>query len=192
MVDTSNLVQWQKVSPNGFIYPWFVHKCLDVIEKWPKADKVVLETGGGRSTAWWRDVCKWVDTIEASEKWAQAINEECAMNNLTNGRVCANGDIPDGVQDRKGEFFALIPTDKQYDIVVVDGIWRYEMLEWAIKHFGDRKGIIIADNWQQSFVWMSPPSEELMKPYKRDIYEQDDHTDNDGVNKWKTAVFFIN
>jgi len=53
----------------------------------------------------------------------------------------------------------------------------------------DKGGIFICDNWVQSFVWLSPKAEEIMKPYEVHAFEQKDHTNNDGVNKWKTVYW---
>ena len=188
-MNTSELVEWQKYAPNGLVYPWWVHDFLDVLETWDLSDKIWLEFGGGRSTSWLRSKCKWVDTIDANTTWANQATSDCLNAQLNNGRIIAK-DLPDGVQDRKKEFFDLIP-DYQYDIISVDGIWRYECLEWALSHFKGRGGIIIADNWQQSYVWMSEVAAELMKPYKIHVFEQANHTNNDGVNKWKTVYWEI-
>jgi hypothetical protein len=189
-MNTAELVQWQKYAPNGLVYPWFTHPFLDVLEAWDLSKHTILETGAGRSTAWWRSQAKWVDSIEATDEWQYQITKDCSDAGLNNGRLFCTV-TPDGVQERKQEYFDLIPNDLHYDIVVVDGIWRYEMLQWALDHFKKTGGMIIADNWIQSYVWLSPPAEELMKPYKANVFEQTDHTDNDGINKWKTAYWII-
>ena len=94
------------------------------------------------------------------------------------------------MQDRKQEFFDMIPKDKEYDIISVDGIWRYECLEWALNHLKGREGIIIADNWHQDYVWISPPAEKLMSKYDINIYIQPNHTNHEG-NPWKTVYWKI-
>lgn len=188
-MNTSDLVEWQKIAPNGLIYPWWTHPFLEVLETWDLTDKNWLEFGGGRSSSWLRSKCKWVDTIEANLEWASQAMRDCDNNNLFNGFVYA-AELPDGIQDRKQEYFDLIPNDKQYNIISVDGIWRFECLQWALDHFKGRGGILIADNLDQDYVWISPPSMELMKNYDCHIFIQENHTNNEG-KKWNTRYWVI-
>lgn len=188
-MNTAELVEWQMYAPNGLVYPWWTHPFLEVLETWDLKDKTWLEFGGGRSTAWLRSKCKWVDTIEANLEWAQQAVDDCHANNLTNG-IIHSKTLPDGIQERKQEYFDLIPNDKQYDIISVDGIWRYECLQWALDHFKERGGIIIADNWQQDYVFISPPADFLMKNYTLHRYVQPNHTNHEG-NPWNTVYWII-
>lgn len=198
-MNTSELVEWQKYAPNGLVYPWWTHPFLDVLEIWDLKDKVWLEFGGGRSTAWLRSKCKMVVTIESNSEWANQAMKDCEDSSLWNGRVCY-ADLPDGVQERKQEYFELIPTELimpdstfqplNFDIISIDGIWRYECLEWALNHFKGREGIIIADNWQQDYVWISQAAEELMKSYKMYQFYQPGHTNHEG-RPWSTVYWII-
>lgn len=190
-MNTSDLVEWQIRSPkNGMVMCWWTHPLLELIEKWDWSDATMLETGGGRGTAWLRERCKWVDTIEASLEWAEQIKKDCSEYGLDNGRVFA-AELPDGVQERKQEYFDLIPTDKKYDIISVDGIWRYEILQWALDHFKESGGLLIADNWMQDYVWISPPAEELMSKYKINKFVQPGHVNHEG-RPWQSVFWEIN
>ncbi len=191
-MNTSELVEWQISSPkNGMVMCWWTHPFLELIETWDWKDKVMLETGGGRGTAWLRERCKWVDTVEADLEWAKQIEKDCIEYGLNNGRIFS-AQLPDGVQERKWEYFDLIPNDKSYDIVSVDGIWRFEMLQWALDHFKERGGLLIADNMNQDYVWISPPADELMMPYKKHekIFYQENHTNHEG-RPWNTRYWEI-
>lgn len=190
----TDLVEWQKIAPNGLVYPWWTHPFLDELEKWDLKEKTWLEFGGGRSTAWLRSKCKRVDTIESNVLWANTATTECHENGLTNGNVYNKlKDLPDGLQQRKQEYFDLIPTGEKYDIISVDGIWRTECLAWALNHFKGREGILIADNYDQDFVWISPFADELMKHYKNSehIFYQPNHTNHEG-KPWNTRYWEIN
>lgn len=200
-MNTHELVEWQKYAPNGLVYPWWTHPFLDVLETWDLKDKVWLEFGGGRSTAWLRSKCAWVNTIESNSEWAAQAKRDCEANNLSNGEIFY-ADLPDGIQERKNEYFGLIPIgfrhlDKiekvDYDIISVDGIWRYECLQWALDHFKGRGGILIADNFDQDYVWISPAAIELMAPYKESehVYFQPNHTNHEG-RQWNTRYWIIN
>ena len=191
-MNTSELVEWQIRSPkNGMVMCWWTHPILEVIENMDWKNKTMLETGSGRGCAWLRNRCKWVDSIEADLEWAVQVQRDCDEYGLTNGRIFAK-QLPDGVQDRKQEYFDLIPNDKQYDIISVDGIWRYEMLQWAIDHFKGRGGLLIADNFDQDFVWISPAANFLMDNYKDTqlIFFQKEHTNHEG-KQWNTRMWFI-
>lgn len=189
-MNTSALVEWQIRSPkNGMVMCWWTHPILELIETWDWKNKTMLETGSGRGSAWLRERCLWVDSIEADLQWAAQVEDDCQCFGLRNGRVFA-AQLPDGVQERKQEYFDLIPPDVRYDIISVDGIWRYEMLQWALDHFKGRGGLLIADNWQQDFVWISPPAEELMKPYKINKFVQSNHTNHEG-RPWQTVYWEI-
>ncbi len=191
-MNTTELVEWQIRSPkNGMVMAWWTHPILEVIETWDWKDKVMLETGAGRGTAWLRERCKWVDSIEADLEWAAQVEKDCDGYGLHNGRVFA-AQLPDGVQDRKQEYFDLFPNDKTYDIISVDGIWRYEMLVWVLEHFKGRGGLLIADNFDQDYVWISPPADALMLPYKEveHIFYQPNHTNHEG-KQWNTRYWDI-
>jgi hypothetical protein len=188
-MNTSELVEWQKYAPNGLVYPWWTHPFLDVLETWDLKDKTWLEFGGGRSTAWLRSKCKWVDTIEANQEWADQAFLDCGQSDLVNGDILGKT-LPEGIQERKQEYFDLIPPNRKYDIVSVDGIWRHECLEWALEHFKGRGGILVADNWQQDYVWISEVSEALMAPYKMSRFYQPGHTDHEG-KPWNTVYWEI-
>jgi len=189
-MNTSELVEWQRIDLTcGLVEPWLTHPFMDMVKHWDLATTTVLETGGGRSTAWWRHHCRWVDTIEANSEWGTQIAEDCNNYGLHNGRLLCET-IPDGTEDGMKKYFSLIPTDKQYDIVIVDGIYRTEMLEWAVKHLRGRGGVVIADNYQQDYVWISPKAEEIMKSYLIYRFVQPDHTNHEG-RPWNTSYWIV-
>lgn len=188
-MNTFELVEWQKIAPNGLVYPWWTHPFLDELEQWDLADKIWLEFGAGRSTAWLRSKCKWVDSIEGNTEWAMQAMNDCANAGLYNGSINFE-DLPDGIQGTQDKYFNLIPHNKKYDIISVDGIWRNECLEWAIDHFKGRGGILIADNFAQDYVWISPAAEKLMQPYKEKVFYQPDHTNHEG-RQWNTRYWII-
>lgn len=97
--------------------------------------------------------------------------------------------INEGDQSEANLYTSIGDRWAPYNIVVVDGILRNSCLEKALSM--PRPLLLIADNWIQSGVWMSPAAEALMAPYKAYMFEQSDHTDNDGVNKWKTVFWLL-
>jgi predicted O-methyltransferase YrrM len=195
MLDINNLVQWQKIDPDsGIVFPWWTHPAIDRLcqmrddQDKPLSDLTVLEFGGGWSTIWLAKHCAHVYTIEANASWATNIRETLVAYNLLHKCTISLREINEGDQTRAAEYLS-VPDNCDPDIICVDGILRNNCLELAISLGGPI--IVIADNWQQSYVWMSQDAADMMAPYTQEVFEQEDHTDNDGINKWKTAIFYI-
>lgn len=192
------LVQWQKIDPsNGLVYPWFTHPFLAELERWDLRNCNVLEYGGGRSTAWWRKKAAFAVTIEANRDYAGWIENELIKQDLTNGQLIL-AESSEGDRTREEEYVAawtqrgdFLTRSFDYDIVVVDGIFRYECMQEGIVLLRENPngGKLIVDNWDQD-GFLCPACVELMKPYEQEIFQQPDHTDHHG-NQWKTAYFVI-
>lgn len=191
------LVQWQVMDPEtNCVFPWFTHPFLEVLKTWDLSDKIILEYGGGRSTAWWASKAASVLTVEANFEYGASITDELIEKNLLNKsalliRVC-NDDTTD---PERVNFYVNAPDEYfipyNYGIVVVDGIMRHECMVKGLEILRKTGGILIHDNWQQN-GFVCPASEDLMLPYT-DFYHpfvQEDHTDNHG-RKWCTAYWDI-
>lgn len=182
------MVQWQKIDPsNGHIFPWFTHPALEAIKDWDWSNLTVLEYGSGDSTAWLEDKCKKLTSVESDPQWFQTVKSRIKDPKKVNYILA---EVNEGDQMNGHKYVNAPDTFKglKYDVIIVDGIMRFECIEKAIQL---KPKYLIVDNWQQSYVFMCPKAEELLKGYVQEIYEQADHTDNDGVNKWKTAIFHI-
>ena len=178
-MSTADLVEWQRYSPKNLVQCWWTWPLLDWIETQDWRDKNILEFGCGRGTAWLRERSLWVDSIDADLEWAKQAEKDCAEYIFMNGRIFAK-QLPDGVQGTQPEYFGMIPTDTQYDIITIDGIYRTEAIEWAINHFKGREGLLIIDNLDQDFVWISPKAMELIAPYESEVYIQPGHINHEG------------
>lgn len=198
------LVQWQKIDPsNGCVFPWFTHPFLAELSTWDLSDMTILEWGAGRSTTWWATKTKMVISIEANKEWCQSVEKEITEKGLLHTKAnVVYRPAKDGETDKYNRDWYLFPPLAakiigkegaliriRYDIVVIDGVMRYECLQWAEKYFKEHGGIIIFDNWQQD-GFICPACEELMKPYEQYVFPQPGHTDHHG-NCWKTAFFII-
>lgn len=184
-MNTSELVEWQRPSPtNGMIQCWWTWPLLDWIETQNWKEKNVLEFGCGRGTAWLRERSKWVDSIDADLQWAEQARKDCAEYGLHNGTIVAR-QIPDGVQGVQEEYFSMIGTPKRYDIITIDGIFRTEAIEWSINHLKGREGLLIIDNLDQDYVWISPKAMELIEPYEQEMFIQPNHINHEG-KPWNT------
>lgn len=200
------LCEFQKIDPsNRLCFPWLTHPALEVISKWNLDGLSVLEYGAGLSTLWWADKCSDVTSIEANYEWALKVYHNALSNGykgigeikhestyfpLKNGgkrihlvyRQCNEGD------QSKIEYYCGLPVGFSPDIVVVDGILRYECILKALTL--PRPLTLIIDNWQQDYVFICPAAEEALKNYEGQFYVQPDHQDHSG-RPWQTAIWHL-
>jgi hypothetical protein len=193
-MNTADLVEWQRIDPTcGLVEPWLTHNFMDeAAKKWPLKDMHVLEFGAGRSTAWWRAHCRWVDTIESNREWAYQAAEDCATHNLLNGHIHW-APIADGIPEALPRYMDLVPDKytNPYDLIIVDGIYRTDVMWWAVDYLErNNGGILVADNWQQDFVWISPSAEEAVAGYKIHKFIQPGHVAHEG-RPWQTVFWKI-
>ena len=177
--------KWQIKDPNGIIYPWYTHPFLHILEKWDLENMTWLEFGAGYSTIWLRSRCKYVDSIETDKEWIISVEEECQKNNFENGKI---HDLESW--DTSEEYLDAVPKNITYDIITVDGIWRDECMIWSLNHLRRNGGILIADNWQQDYVWVNQATEILMNSYKINSFIQPNHRNHMG-KPWQTAYWEI-
>lgn len=173
----------QRIDPDNYLVEcWFTHGALDEIKQMDLSDKVVLMYGAGLGDMWLSKRCKKLYVIERSPEWYNTCQLQNDGSIIYIFRPCNDSS---GQQD----YYTAIPEGVDPDVVIVDDAYRYECLVKATTL--KRPLVVICDNWMQSYVFMCPAGVELMKEFKQSIHEQADHTDNDGVNKWKTAIFYL-
>jgi hypothetical protein len=189
-MNTYDLVEWQKLSPSGLVFPWLTHPFLDLVETWDLSDKTMLEFGAGRGSAYWWSKCKWVDSIESNSEWAMKACDDIGNCLLHNKGRMHYVNVADGIDEQAPIYFDAVPKETKYDIILVDGLYRNESLQWAIDHFKGREGTLIVDNMDQDFVWISSAANELMAPYPCEIYYQPGHINHEG-KPWNTRIYQI-
>lgn len=189
-MNTYELVEWQKLSPSGLVFPWLTHPFLDLVETWDLSDKTMLEFGAGRGSAYWWSKCKWVDSIESNAEWAMKACDDIGNNLLHDKGRMHYVNVSDGIDEEMPLYFEAIPKETKYDIILIDGIYRYECLEWALSHFKGRGGILIFDNWDQDFVFISERAEKLMTAFTINKFLQPGHIVHEG-KPWQTVYWNI-
>lgn len=186
------LCEWQiRDEENGLVMPWFTHPSLEYIKSMDLKDKNIVMFGAGLGDYWLSIRCKNLLVIERNEEWMNkalysSVGEEVITNIIYSLRPCNDS-------DGKADYYLAIPEFFQPDIIINDDAYRTECCQMAVDYFSKKEGggILISDNWVQSFVWISPKAEEIMQPFEAKIFEQENHANNDGINKWKTAIHFI-
>ncbi len=178
----------QRFDPtNNLVEPWLVNSAMDAIKTWDLADKLVLEWGAGLSTLWWADKCKYVFSIEANQQWFADIVARKNELGLQSKVEIHYRNVHEGDQT-KIDFYTEVPAWYTPDIVVVDGILRYECILKALTLL--RPLTLIVDNWQQDYVFICPAAEEALRSFTGNIYLQEDHKDHDG-HPWQTGIWTI-
>lgn len=184
----TGLSDFQRFDPtNNLVEPWLTHPALDIIKGWDLSDKKVLEWGAGLSTIWWADKSKYVMSIEADHKWFAEIVNLKNEHGFQGKAEIHFRNVNEGDQT-KIDFYTEVPAWYTPDIVVVDGILRYECILKSLTF--PRPLTLIVDNWQQDYVFICPAAEELLKSFTGNVYVQPDHTNHEG-RPWATAIFTI-
>lgn len=190
----TELSEWQLIDENnGLIMPWFTHSSLRYIKSLDLSNKKIFQYGSGYGDIWLADRCKYLISIERVPGWADRITSHLPKNYHNNMEIhireCGESD------KEKINWYVSLPisynTNKEYipDIIIIDDIFRHECIEYAL--LLPRPLLVIVDNWLQSYIYLNKDSELLLNGFEQYIFEQKDHTDNDGVNKWKTAFFYL-
>ena len=184
----TGLSDFQRFDPtNNLVEPWLTHPAMDVIKTWDLSNKKVLEWGSGLSTIWWAEKCEQVYAIEANSKWFADVNTMLYSKNDYTNATLVYRNVNEGDQT-KIDFYTEIPAWFEPDIVVVDGVLRYECILKALTL--KRPLILIVDNWQQDYVFICPAAEKALEGFTGNVYVQPDHKDHEG-RPWATGIWSI-
>jgi len=182
----------QRIDPElGILEPWYTNPAMDKIKTWDLSDKIVVEYGGGASTLWWCKKAKYVYTVDHNGEWWVSIGQMLLSNGVegksTNMYVQTHEG--DNTDERDRYVKPVFLNDVKPNIVIVDGVHRYECAEYAVKVL--KPEILIIDNHQQDYVFMCPSLDVLLEGVRMERFIQPDHTDHSG-NPWATAIFYLN
>lgn len=129
------------ISKSGEPIPWYTYPSIDFLKSRLYEDRMILEFGGGQSSLWWAKRAKGVVTLEGDREWHDKIRQNMPDNvelhyvSMENSSV--NVSQVNGVLKSKAY--------SQYDVIIIDGLYREEMIQIAIGLMTD-DGMIICDN----------------------------------------------
>jgi hypothetical protein len=129
------------VTRKGKPLPWYTYPCIDFLQFRDFQGKAVLEFGGGQSTLWWASRAAKIVTFEEDISWHQKVktrapaNAEVFLVSTESSSVCI---------EQVNKKLQEIAVGK-FDVIIIDGLWRFELIEIALRVRSDT-GIIIADN----------------------------------------------
>lgn len=160
---------WLTLDEHGIQMPWYTRPCLEVIDTWDFHGKNVFEYGVGYSSVWYKSRGALVMGVDVNERWFRFFVENVGI-----GAMCKT--------DEESYCGAIDSCFTDFDIVIIDGSFRDDCTEYALKHIKPG-GNLILENWLQPEVeefW--PKTEALIKGMPIEIYKEPDHP------HWKTAI----
>ncbi len=129
------------VSRDGNPLPWYTYPAIDFLKYRTYEGRDVLEFGGGQSTLWWAQKARQVVTLEGDPEWYEKIKHTMPGN--VDLRLVSMRDADTNVAQVR-EVLAAKPL-RQYDVVIIDGLYRYEMIAVACDVLATH-GVIVVDN----------------------------------------------
>lgn len=127
---------WRGVPLNNYgeNIPWYNYAFIHFIEERLNNDMIVYEYGCGNSTLWWSKRVKYVYSIENDSYWFNKISSQIPFN----VQIELKKDIDSYTQNIK-------KYEMVYDIIIIDGKFRYECFINSIKYLKN-DGVLIWDN----------------------------------------------
>lgn len=178
ILDLTKGNEWQYFDKDGLLMPWYVKPVLDILQEMDLSNLNVWEYGLGASTLYYVRNSKRIDGVDSNEDWIKNVNDTLLDSKLIS-KSCLK------LEHEKENYVNAIDTGVDYDIIVVDGIYRNECTIKAIQK--SKKGTtIILDNWlQESVEIASQEVQDLVNQYPHEIYKQNGHPD------WQTAIIHL-
>lgn len=154
----------------GNVVPWFTFPALEYLYQLDLSDKSVFEFGSGCSTVYWDKNCKSVICVDDNpvfEGLKEHLSEKTKF-------ILKTDDYSS----------CILLEEQNFDIIVVDGAYRYRCAEAALSKLNSG-GMIILDNsdWCRKTVELLSKEEDLL---------QIDFHGNGNINPytWTTSFFF--
>ena len=114
--------------------PWYTYPAIEYLSRLDFSSKSIFEWGSGNSSVYWARKAKKVVSIENDRYWF----------NVVNASKSANQKIL--LIESKNEYIdAIINQKEKYDILIIDGKYRYECSLKALEHI-HKIDMIILDN----------------------------------------------
>ena len=129
------------VSKYGEPIPWYSYPCVDFLRHRPFQERIVLEFGGGQSTLWWATRARNVVTVEEDGNWLARLAKKVPSNvDLYHIPSVDRNACVDSVVAMLGD-----RPESAYDVIVIDGLWRFELIDVALRSLTS-DGMIICDD----------------------------------------------
>lgn len=114
--------------------PWYTYPAIEYLKQFDFSAKNIFEYGSGNSSIFWAKLANSVTSVEIDERWYENINSIKSDNLNIRLRVTRDSYI-NSIQE----------SDVIYDLIIVDGIYRYECVRMSIQYLAI-DGLLILDN----------------------------------------------
>jgi hypothetical protein len=150
--------------------PWYVRPVVEMLYGMDMSLKSVFEYGVGDSTKWYHDRGAYVFGVDGDYEWVLKVKDYSNVRHWHQD-IWYIGSI----EEHKTKF----------DIIVIDGLYRDQCLERAIRYI-EKDGMIIIDNFEQPSADLPhwPLTRKFIEENNliMEVYKEEGHQD------WKTAI----
>jgi hypothetical protein len=129
------------VSKSGGPLPWYTYPAIDFLRNRDFSGRSVLEFGGGQSSIWWGGKAERVITLEGDKDWLDRIRSHVPPN--VELVMVSMASVQENIAS-VGKVLADL-GNQTFDIIIIDGLFRREMIDFALRHLSS-DGAIICDN----------------------------------------------
>jgi hypothetical protein len=161
------------VDANGDPIPWYTYPAIEYLESFDFKYCDVFEFGSGNSSLYWAKRARSVCSVEDNQGWFN----EVSKTRLGNQEILHRADEASYVK-------SLPSRGKLFEIIVVDGNWRYACAIEAINCLKDG-GMIVLDNSDRKI------EKECGKLLRKQGFLQIDFSGFGPINNytWSTSIF---
>jgi hypothetical protein len=124
----------ESVNSHGQPVPWYSYPAVEYLSQLDFSDKLVFEWGAGNSSKFWARLGKAVTSVEDDLTW---YNEVAALRSENQSIMF--------ITDQEAYIKAIARSGQRYDVISIDGSYRYECARIASDFLADG-GLIILDN----------------------------------------------
>jgi hypothetical protein len=121
------------ITHEGAPLPWYTYSCIEYIRQLDLSECKVLEFGSGNSSCFWARSGASVTSVESNGEWLNAVT---AMKIPNHQLIFA---------EEVGEYILSGTDISGYDIVVIDGVFRYDCAKRVIESCSSAS-LVILDN----------------------------------------------
>jgi hypothetical protein len=122
------------INREGQPIPWYTYPAIEYINRLDFREKKIFEYGSGNSTLYWAQRCKRLASVEDDHDWFKQISSK----------------LPSKVHyqflpEREDYVHSIQLINDNFDVVIIDGSYRYECVQEAIKKISEN-AVILLDN----------------------------------------------
>ena len=128
---------------DGKPIPWFTYPALQYLGQFDLSGKNIFEYGAGNSSIYWSNRGAQVISVEGDKEWFEFVNK------YQNDRFTVI------LASNKADYIHSIEGRGRFDLVIVDGRYRYDCAALSVDYLAD-DGMLILDNsdWYPDTVSM--------------------------------------